>query len=386
MKQLIDYNLRNNPFEIFSHRHKMANRKAEWEKITKYLSSAFKDRYPRILVLLGDYGSGKTYMLEQIYRWASKEKGLKEEVFVVFVSPGAQVLFGPRLSIMETEPRWRQFGLSLVARIFDNIERDKLVSVFQKVPLAKLEKLRFRKVFEGLRNNEDVAFKYISGQRLYAKDLRKLELSAHLSDSPTGLRLFFDFLRVIKMARYASFLLLLDEFEYIPSIFGEKRITQILNTFREILDSFGMLEDREPGKHVNPVFVFAISPGGWDRLEKLEKDALKRTGGGGLVPFMERITKRDFVELRAFSLEDTTELVKLRLSEARVKPMDDPFFPFTKECIKYIHEVSLMKPRNVIQYCKILIEDALESGTSLIDEKAARKILTRYGISVESAK
>lgn len=384
MKQSEDFNLKENPFEIFSHRHKMANRKEEWKKITSYLSSAFEEKYPRIFVLLGDYGSGKTYMLEQIYSWVSERKGFEKEVLVVLVSPGTKILFGPRLSIMETEPRWQKFGLSLVTRILDNIERDKLVSVLKKAPLREIKKLRFKKVFEGLRNNKEVAFSYIAGQKLYSKDLKELQVASSLSDSPTGLRLFFEFLRVIKMAGYASFLLLFDEFEYIPSVLGEKKITQILNTFREIFDNFGMYEDRDPGKHANPVFVFAISPGGWERLERLEKDALRKTGGGGLVPFMERISRRDFIELRAFSLEDTIDLVKLRISEARIKPMKDPYFPFTRECIRYVHKVSLKKPRNVIQYCKILIEDALENGILTIDVKEAQSILNKYGILLES--
>ena len=384
MTQLKDYNLKENPFDIFSHRHKMANRKDEWEKITRCLSSAFKEKYPRIFILTGDYGCGKTYMLEQIFTWVSESKETARAVFVIYISPGAQVMFGPRLSIMETEPRWQKFGLSLITRIFDNIGRTKLAKALKKIPVKKIEKLEFGKVFEGLRNSEEVAFNWVSGKKLTAKELKTLGVSSNLSDSPTGLKLFFDFLKAIRMAGYASFLLLLDEFEYIPSILGEKKITQILNTFREIFDSFGMHEDLEPGMYANPIFIFAASPGGWTRLEKLEKDALKKTGGGGIAPFMERINKKDIIDLKPFSLDKTMELVKLRLSEVRVKPMNDPFFPFTEDCIKYIHEASLNKPRNVIQYCKILIEDALEKEIKRIDVKKAKSILDGYGISSES--
>ena len=203
--------------------------------------------------------------------------------------------------------------------------------------------------------------------------MKELGVGSALSDSPTGLRLFFDFLKTIKMAKYESFLVLLDEFEYIPSVLGEKKITQFLNTFREIYDTFGMLLDKEPGEYATPLFVFAISPGGWDRLDKLEKDALKRTGGGGVAPFMERISKRDFIELRAFSLENSIELVSCRLSEVRIKPSSDALFPFTKDCVEYVHKVSLNKPRNVIQYCKIILEESHEKGLSKIDGKAVSR-------------
>jgi len=381
MVTLDSFNLKENPFDIFSHRHKMANRKEEWKKIIGALSSAFKERYPRIFVLQGDYGSGKTYMLEQIYSWVSEDEVWKKQVLTISFS-GANVLFGPRLSIMETEPRWQKFGLSLVTRIFDNIGREKLVSVLKKVSAQSLKELKFQRVFQGIKNDEDEAFSYIAGQKISAKDLKKLGVSSALSDSPTGLRFFFDFLKVIRIAKYESFLVLLDEFEYIPSILGDKKITQILNTFREIYDTFGMCLDREPGKYAAPLFVFAISPGGWNSLEKLEKDALKKTGGGGVAPFMERISKRDFIELKPFSLDNSIELVSLRLSEARIKLSSDPLFPFTKDCVEYVHKMSLNKPRNLIQYCKIILEESYEKGLLEIDGKAAQSILSKYGISM----
>jgi len=381
MANLDSFNLKENPFDIFSHRHKMADRKEEWKKMSDALSSAFKERYPRIFVLQGDYGSGKTYMLEQIYSWVSEDENWKKQVLAIsFLS--TNVLFGPRLSVMETEPRWQKFGLSLVTRIFDNIGREKLVNVLKKVASKNLKELKFEKVFLGIKNDKDEAFSYVSGQKIPSKDLKTLGVGSTLSDSPTGLRLFFDFLKAIKIAKYESFLVLLDEFEYIPSVLGEKKITQILNTFREIFDTFGMCLDKEPGKYATPLFVFAISPGGWDRLEKLEKDALKRTGGGGVAPFMERISKRDFIELKPFSLNDSIELVSMRLSEARIKPSGDPIFPFTKDCVEYIHKLSLNKPRNLIQYCKIVLEESHEKGLSRIDGNAAQDILGKYGISI----
>ena len=170
METLDSFNLKENPFDIFSHRHKMANRKEEWKKITRALSSSFKERYPRIFVLQGDYGSGKTYMLEQIYGWVSEDESYKKQILTVSFS-GSNVLLGPRLSIMETEPRWQKFGLSLVTRIFDNIGREKLVAVLKKIPSERLKRLKFEPVFQGIKNDKHEAFNYISGQKIAAKDL-----------------------------------------------------------------------------------------------------------------------------------------------------------------------------------------------------------------------
>jgi hypothetical protein len=378
MNKLVAYGLQKNPFDIYSHAHSMANRKEEWERITKSLVHAFEDRSPRFFVILADYGEGKSYTLERIYNWLSESKESKGQVFAVYVK--SDVLFQRPLAIMESEPKWQKFGLSLVTRIFDNIDRRKMVSILKNVNLEKLSS-PFFKVFQGLKENEDIAFRYIVGDKMKSKELDGLGVRSPLSDSSQGIQLFFDFLKVIRLANYNNFLLLLDEFEYILSVLGEKKITQILNTFREIFDSFGYYTDRCPEGIAKPIYVFAISPGGWGRLEDLEGSARKKTGGGGIAPFMERVQKRDIIRLKPFTMENSKELVMLRLSEARTKKIGDPFHPFTEGAIEYVHSASFNKPRNVIQYCGILLEDALEENLERIDVSSAERILGRYGIS-----
>lgn len=372
MNQWHKFSLRENPFDIFSYEHDMADRKEEWGRVTSLLKSAFSGTGPRILLLLGDYGIGKTFILEKIYQSLSKDTN-------VFVVRG-HVLYERRLAVMESEPRWSKFGLDFITRIFDNIERKKLVETMHKVEFAKFRS-RFSKVFEGIANDDDSAFKYITGDKMPIRVLQKFGLSSSLSDSPTGIQLFFEFLRAIKVAGYDNFLLLIDEFEYITSVLGERKITQILNTFRQMYDDFGIYDRRYKNNLAKPIFMFAISPGGWESLRGLDKTSRKKTGGGGIAPFMERISEKDIVSLKAFSLEDSLELVRLRLSKVRTKSVKNPLSPFTKECIEFVHKVSFNKPRNILQYCKILLEDASDEGITEIDAKNAKRILGKYSIS-----
>jgi len=374
MNQWNKLSLKENPFDIYSYEHRMADRKEEWGSIKSLLESAFSGRGPRMLLLLGDYGIGKTFILEKIYQSLSEKK----DVFVV----RGNVLYEKRLAIMESEPRWTKFGLDFITRIFDNIEREKLVDVMKKIDFKKFQS-NFSKIFQGIRDNKDNAFKYISGEKVPAKALQEYEIASALSDSATGIKLFFEFLRAIKFGGYDNFLTLIDEFEYITSVLGEKKITQIMNTFRQIFDDFGSYDKRYNNKVAKPIFTFAISPGGWDSLLELDKTARKKTGGGGIAPFMERISKKDVISLKAFSLEDSFELVELRLKEARTKKVENPLSPFSKKCIEFVHKVSFNKPRNVLQYCSILLEDALDEGITLIDVKDAEAILGKYGISLE---
>ncbi len=370
------YKLKANPFEIFSHKHKMANRTDEWEKITNLLSAAFDGRGPKYFVLLGDYGVGKTYMLERLYAWVSEER-TQTDVFAVYGKK--DVLYEQRLAVMESEPKWPKFGLDFIMRIFDNIERERIVQVLNKADLSGF-KSPFKRLFRALQQDDELGFRYLAGQTLLAGDIRKLGFDSPIHDSQTGISLFFDFLRVVKIAKYSSFLLLIDEFEYISTL-GERKITQVLNTFREIYDKFGAYDAKHDGMIANPIFVFATSPGGWNTLKDLDQAARKKTGGGGIAPFMERVSPRDMVTLGPFSSENTIELLIKRLSEVREGTVKDDLYPFDRDAIDYIHRSSFNKPRNVIQYCGILLEDAVKDDLVKIDASAAEEILKKYGIS-----
>lgn len=378
MNTLAKYHLKESPFDIFSHEHKMADRMKTWETITKSLEAAFAGKGPKNFVILGDYGVGKSYTLEQIFKWISQEKALAD-VFVVY--SGQDVLYERRLALQESEPRWAKFGLDLITRIFDNMDPAELAKVMQQAKLDKI-KSRFHPLFMALKNNNEYAIMYLRGDKIPAKELQNIGGLSPITDSPTSLALFFDFLLVVYSAGYSSFLLLIDEFEKITEQ-SERKISQILDTFRTIFDNFGVYVARHQGQIAKPIFTFATSPGGWDRLKELEAAAIKKTGGAYLVPFMERVNPRDIIELQPFSVEDTLELVTTRLAETRLptKKAVDPLFPFTKQAVQYVHEVSFNKPRYVLQYCGILIEDALQQDLDTIDINDAKKILQKYGIT-----
>ncbi len=375
MNKLEKYALKENPFDIFSHEHKMADREEEWKRIMSSLASAFEGRGPAYFVLLGDYGMGKTYMLEQIYSRLSEGRG-NEEVIVVYTR--GDVLYERRLALMESEPKWSKFGLDLVMRIFDNIDRTKLTNVLRGVNLKDF-KSKFVKVFEALKGDKEIGYRYITGQKLVAKDFEQLGVDSPITDSPTSLALFFDFLRVINQAGFNNFLVLVDEFEYLATQ-GEKKIIQILNTFRGIFDDFGDYHKSYAGKLAKPHFMFATSPGGWERLTELEAALTKKIGGAGIAPFMRRLSKRNMITLEPFTVEKTLELVETRISEVRIKELKDPLFPFAREAIEHVHSVSLNRPGNVIQYCGILLQDALEENLQRIDLIDAKRILEKYGI------
>lgn len=373
MADFASYGLRDNPFDPGVQSPFVADRQDELNALSRSLQSAFRSRAARFILITGDYGVGKTHMLNHIYRQFSEAGTGAKGVFAV-----KGVLFDRPLAVMETEPRWAKFGLSLVCRIFDNIERERMQEAFSKVP-AKQIRGTFAQLFSALKEGHDVAFSYMAGERLTASELKMIGMRGALQDSPSGLNLFFEWLRLIGLAGYHTFLVLIDEFEYIPQVLGETKVSQVLNTFREIFDRSTHLASQQVAA-AKPVFVFAVSPDGWNRLTDLAQAAIKKAGGGGIAPFMRRLSPRDRIDLGPFSLQDTKELVRLRLDNYRTEASQEPLAPFTDDAIEYVHSASFNKPANVIQYCSILLEDALLEGLDRVTREDTVRLLSKYGI------
>jgi hypothetical protein len=374
------YKLVDKPFEIALLDYEMAGRQQEWKQLVKRLESAFKGNECKFIVLQGKYGLGKTYTIERLYRFFEEKKKVFEDVFIVRTT-----LAEAPIRAYPGEPAKPKFGLDFVNRIFKHIEFSRLVEIVKKSfskQSPKLSEPGF-KFFTKVKEGDKVAYNVLSGIEVTASELKASGLKT-LKDSQTALEILFDFQRILKAAGYNNFLILLDEFEYIPTL-STPKVTIILDTFRNIFDRYGILESREPNTLAKIVFVFAISPGGWERMKDLEASAVKRTGGGGIAPFMDRISKIDVINLNPLTPKEVEDLVKYRLEKHRIKgeKVPHPLFPFTKECVEFIASVSQGVPRVVLQYCGILLEDAAEKGKEEITLEYAKEVLTELGLYEE---
>jgi len=216
-----------------------------------------------------------------------------------------------------------------------------------------------------------------------SSDLKREKLKL-LKDSQAALSLFYDFQRILKAAKYNNFLVLLDEFEYIPTLTTPK-VTVILDTFRTIFDYYGISESTNPGTLAKVIFVFAISPGGWERIKGLEASAIKRTGGGGIAPFLDRISPVDIIHLKPLTPNEIVDLIALRLQKHRTvkgKALKR-LYPFTPKCVKLIAEITQGVPRRVLQYGSILLEDAAKKRKKIITSKYAKKVLEELNLYAE---
>lgn len=379
------FELTSKPFEVALLNYKMAGRHDDWEKLVDRLNSAFEGNECKFIIVQAGYGMGKTYTIERTYRLFKEEK-LDLDVYVVKTT-----LAGRPIRAYPGEPAKTKFGVDFVNRIFKNIPLQDLKTISKKVS-AKLKGRSLavsdlaKRIFLNIAKGSKIGYRVLSGEDVEASDLRKEKLKL-LKNSQGALSLFFDFQRILKAAKYNNFLMLLDEFEYIPTLTTPK-VTVILDTFRTIFDYYGVSESTEPGKMAKVIFVFAISPGGWERIKELESSTLKRTGGGGIAPFLDRISPVDIIQLKPLTPREVADLIAFRLHKHRTgkgKKLKR-LHPFTPKCIRLIAEISQGVPRRALQYCSILLEDAAKNRRKIITSGYAKKVLEELNLYTEIRK
>ncbi len=365
------FGLKFNPFEWASHDHKMANRKTEWKKITDVLSSAYNGETCRFVLALGDYGMGKSFMLNQIFRAATESRGVLAIKDVLTERPI------PTRSLLRSSPEF-----DIPSRIVANLGEVKLLDLWNRAKSRKLDHIRFRTVFEQLGAGNESAFRFLIGEKLKHDELEPLGMRTSLRPPDDSIRSLFETLKIARLAGYHSVLVLVDEFEAIMSKLGPTAAVRVLDALRAIFDEYGPLKDQA----AKIVFVFGLSAQAWDKVGDLERTMVSRTGGGGISPFVERILPSDKIVLNPFSLQNMIELVESRLTEARVGSASDKLHPFTREAIEFAYSVSKEKPRVILQLCYMLLERASEKeDVSQVSREFAEETLREYNIAPPAA-
>lgn len=370
------------PFETYTHDYEMAGRRTEWKTLTKIVQRYFERGGCQFIVLLGAYGQGKSYTVYRVYKRFSEEFEEFPRTLVV------KTIRGSPIRAMEPEPSVSQFGLDLICRIFANIGKDKLHQIAQSVDKEKLLRVEHRdskRLFSALGSEDDElvesAFLLLTGEA-QREDTKAVKIGRMIRSSERALKIYYDFLRLIKYADYDHMLLLLDEFEYVIGIQSSKQITKILATFRSMFDDIGSMYNRSNRSIASVVIVFAISPDAWHILTELERSLIEKTGGGGVAPFMQRLRRDSYVTLQPFSVEDTKELIKIRLSAHRIseKKLENELYPFSEEAVEYLHEKGQMTPRTILQLAGIVLEDAITNKLEKIEKEDVETILEKYPI------
>ena len=357
-----DFSLKHGLFDDVRHEYPMVGMKKEWKFIEDFINK--ESHGSRTLLIIGDYGSGKTFMLEKIrHKFKSKMLKRAEKSLIIPI----------RLVEGESETK---IARSIVTRIFEKIGYVKMRNIVNQVHTLdeRFFDVNFQKIVKGIQNQNRAAYDWLCGYSLSTKDKTTLGITKNLTANKDATSALYDFLKILKLAGIEDVYLLIDEFEYVVTVYNPKQVDAILYFFKDIYDKYGEASD----SMAKTTFIIAITPGGWEFLSNMEE---KRAGGGGIVPWMERMNPLvNHVELLPLLEVDMEKLLLQRIEKNRIEHDDlpDKSWPFIRpEFFKIIYEKGNGIPRKCLKYCDYVFECGIHDNVAEFDGKYTRKILER---------
>ena len=356
------FNLKHGLFADVDTKYPLIGRKNEWKSIEYFINN--QSHGSRTFLIIGDYGSGKTFMLDKI------REAFKNNKFAV-----AKKSLVIDMRLVESEPE-SKIARSIITNAFDNIGYARIFSIVNQVHNLdeRLLDTNFQKIIRGIQNKNRTAYDWLCGQTLSSKEMGVLGISRNMTTSKDAIRAFYNFLRLLKHAGIENVYLLIEEFEYVVTVYNSKQVDSIFYLFKDIYDKYG----DKPHNMAKINFIIAITPGGWDFLVNMEK---KAKGGGGIVPWMERMTpKLNQIELLALSENETEQLLLQRIEKNRTECDDLPHesWPFTSpEFFKIIYQKVKGNPRKSLKCCDYVFNCGIKDRVHAFDGKYTQKILDK---------
>jgi len=380
-----DYENVRDAFDYLDFKIQRINQDEVWNQIIDRFKNSMKRDIVDTIILLGNYGYGKTFILHSL------ENALKGKTEEGLFDPNKTVCC--RINLSPSEPT-AKIGLTFVTNIFKNVGRPKLEEIGKRIQLKdfKLLDMELKAVFnrlqQGKEESKEAAFHWITGESV-AEENKMLFARTGLNESEKALRYLNQFLVLLRHVGYNSLVVLVDEFEYVVTVYSPRKVNQMMHIFRHIYDEFA--ESKMKGLNpANLIFVIAVTPTGWDDLTNFEKATSIpiKTGGAGVRPWLNRVQPirgRNLLELRPFERKETEMLVIARLEKKRGETkVPYETFPFvTPPFINLLYEQTKGVPKDIIQLCDLVISVALERGLKQIDAENGKEILKTYHLFKE---
>lgn len=333
----------------------------EWNGLIK---KAINSNSNLLNFIIGDYGMGKTMSLLKI----TKDAKNHIEIFPIYLN-----------FLGEQKPK--NPGIDFIQKIFKSVD-------FGKLPVKKGIKFSINASFEvkriyemilyGENQIKDLALYFLRGEiKPTQSQLKQLGVLRKIDDIEVAKEYLTGFLCLLKSCGISTFLLAIDEFEYLFSLVSKANQSIYLAILRGLYDL--TIQGPQIDNIANIVFFIAVSEDGWRRMQDLEKK--EASIGGPIQPLMRRVQAK--LTLKVLRKEDTEKLIEKRLSLNRVavKFEKDPLVPFTKDFVKYVFELTGGRPSDVIVRCDHVLDAGLESRIRRITADFAKQVFEERGFT-----
>lgn len=379
-KNVLDvYRFTGLPFDLGRYDVKRVGRRSEWESLLRMVAETRNARSPILGLLLGTYGSGKSFMLWQL-------------AGALAPATKTKVLASNPVRLIDPEQK-KDFTKSLILRFFSRgLDYEKNLAAVLRSARFDVEKapigLRpFVALLAALAEpaGEAAARRVLSGGRILRKEAEEAGFPeiTQVRTSDDALSLLQALQLLVKSAGVEAVVMLVDEAEYIDGL-GKSQRVAALDSLKHLWDEQVAFFSRGSDA-AQLLMVFAGTPSFW---QNLKGPVLSEGGRGessvGITPFIQRIRKADIIEMPAeLGADEARQLIVGRMSEVRPGSTRGDIIPFADDYVSYVYELSQGLPRQIIEICSVVLTEAAQRNLKSIDRSAAKKILRDLLLSYE---
>lgn len=364
------YQMSRMPFELGRYDTARIGRDEEMKRLGALISSGRQSKSPIIGVLLGTYGSGKSFLLWHVAKhYANAIK--------------SRVLVSQPIRLIDPEQK-RDFLKNIVIRLFKRGFRLETIAALMKAAAESSAALpkqaeRFAPVLLALADESraSVATRILHGGRTTRSEAVAARFSEtiYLKTNDDAIELLQTLQILVRRANVEAVTLLIDEVEFIDGLPRSQR--------GAVFDSIKHLWDQEVTLFSNGVdaaqlvMVLAATPAFWqERMVQIRSEGRRSEATVGLTPFFSRVPQDNQIAMPSeLAPAEARQLIVSRMSEVRDGSGAEKLIPFTDDYVNYVYELSHGLPRTIIEICATVVTEAAARGLKKIDKGEAKNIL-----------
>jgi len=220
-----------------------------------------------------------------------------------------------------------------------------------------------------LKRRHDLANEWLSGQNLTRKDAVEVGVVGKVNRVDSAIKCLLALRILLKALGYSSMVVCVDEYEYLFGIVGRKAAAPHLALLRHLFDS-GSPDEATGTAMANLGLFLAITESGWTALNDMGQ---REKGLGG--PVSALLERGHATVLPSLTLDETRELIAIRLRKDHTDPASDPILPFTNDFVAFVWKFTEGSPRKVYLACDVVVTVGLQQRVPTLTADFARRVL-----------